>query len=188
MGSKFLLWKISSKRYYELSWHICIILYPIQFITKLFVYWGVIFYVILLCIATPNVNNLKQNESDFCTIQGFCTSKMILSAYMYRKEYSGFLRKVGKLPRYLNEILHQFGANTIVLMSLMFSDSVKRANCRWKQIFRYFIIILHIGIACTIDTMIFRYNYVPSATTKPMTNGLNKSHKMSHANCNQYLP
>ena len=57
MESKFLLWKISSKLYYELSWHICIILYPIQLITKLFVYWGVIFYVILLCITMPNINN-----------------------------------------------------------------------------------------------------------------------------------
>ena len=94
-----------------------LILYPIQLITKPFVYWGVILYVTLLCITTPSVKNLKQNESDFCTIQSFCTSNMILSAYMYRKEYSGFLRKVGKLPRYLNEILHQFGANATVLMS-----------------------------------------------------------------------
>ena len=124
--------------------------------------------------------NLKQNESDFCTIQGFCSSNMILSAYMYRKEYSGFLRKVGKLPRYLNEILHQFGANVTVLMSLMCPNSVKRANCRRKQIFRCFILMLHIGIACATDTTIFRYNYVPSAITKP-------THKMSRANCNQDL-
>ena len=74
MGSKFLLWKILSKLYYELSWYICLILYSIQLITKPFVYWRVVFYVILLCITTPNVKNLKQNESDFCIIQGFYTS------------------------------------------------------------------------------------------------------------------
>ena len=113
---------------------------------------------------------------------------MILSAYMYQKEYSGFIRKVGKLPGYLNEILHQFGANAIVLMSLMCSDSVKRANCRWKQIFHCFIIILHIGIACATNTTFFYYNYVSSAITKPTINGFNKLHKMSHANFNQDLP
>ena len=82
---------------------------------------------------------------------------------------------------YLNEILHQFSANTTVLMSLMCSNSVKRENCRRKQIFRCFIIISHIGIACATDTMIFRYNYVPSTITKP-------THKMSSANYNQDLP
>ena len=134
MGSKFLLWKIVNKLYYELSLHIFLILYPIQLITKPFVYWGVILYLTLLYITTPNVKSLKQNESDSSTIQDFCTSNMILSAYMYRKEYSGFLRKVGKLPRYLNEILHQFGANATVLMSLLCTNSVKKANCREKNL------------------------------------------------------
>ena len=96
-----------------------LILYPIQLITKPFVYWGVILYLTLLYITTPNVKSLKQNESDSSTIQDFCTSNMILSAYMYRKEYSGFLRKLGYLPKCLSEIFHQFGTNAIFLMGLM---------------------------------------------------------------------
>ena len=115
MGSKCLLWKILSKLYYELSWHICIILYPIQLITKPFVYWGVIFYVILLCITTPNIKNLKQNKSDFCTIQGFCTSKIILSAYMYQKNirdsYARWENYQGTSARYFSNLVRMYSFN-----------------------------------------------------------------------------
>ena len=49
-------------------------------------------------------------------------SQKRLSAYIYRKKYSGFLRKLGQLPAHLSERLHQFGINAIYLMELIFSS------------------------------------------------------------------
>ena len=75
MGSKFLLWEMSNKFSAELSLHACSVLCPIQSIAKPLVYWGTIFYVVLLCTMTPNVKKSKEKKVNYCLIQGFCISK-----------------------------------------------------------------------------------------------------------------
>ena len=51
MGIRFVMSKGYNKLHRELLWHGCSILCPLQPIVKPFVYWGVIWYIITICIT-----------------------------------------------------------------------------------------------------------------------------------------
>ena len=53
MGIRYVMSKEYNKVYHKKLWHGRSILYPLQPPAKPFVYWGIIMYMIILCITTP---------------------------------------------------------------------------------------------------------------------------------------
>ena len=154
MGTRFIIWKIYIRAYHEILFYTCNILYLFQPIVKPVVYWEIITYIIILCITTSTVKTKNKNDLNrYWRIQGFSSSKMILSAYMFSKECTGFLQKLGKLPKYILENLHQFGVNAIFLMELMCSKSINKFTYRWGRFPRYSLMIFSlVELTCAPST------------------------------------
>ena len=154
MGTRFIIWKIYIRAYHEILFYTCNILYLFQPIVKPVVYWEIITYIIILCITTSTVKTKNKNDLNrYWRIQGFSSSKMILSAYMFSKEYTGFLQKLGKLPKCVLEKLHQFGVNAIFLMELMCSKSINKFTYRLGRFPRYSLMIFSlVELTCAPST------------------------------------
>ena len=146
MGTKFLVSVGYQKLYHELILYGWSGVYPFQTLLKPFVYWGTVSSILLLCMTTPTIKTpRKTKQLNYLRLQGFCVSRVILSCYMYCKEFSGYLRKVGQLPTCISEDLHRFGTNATYFMGLLCNSSVGKLKCRWKKIFRIGTYILLVG-------------------------------------------
>ena len=153
-GTRFLISVAFQKLYQEILWHSYSITYPFYTLFKLFVYWGTVLFILLICTATPPTKTSRlRREVDYCRLQGFCASKVILSCYMYRRDFSGYLRKLGQLPVYITNKIHMLGSNATYFVEMICKSSVRKLRSRWKNIS---------GVGTAI--LLMQLNSVPNAT------------------------
>ena len=154
MGTRFLISVGFQKLYQEILWHGCSIIYPFYTLFKPFVYWATVFFILLSWTTTPITNIPRiRREVDYCRPQGFCASKVILSFYMYKKEFPGHLCKLGQLPVCITDKLHRSGSNATYFVGMICKSSVRKLRSRWKRIS---------GVGTSI--LLMRLNSIPNAT------------------------
>ena len=61
---------------------------------------------------------------------------------MYRRDFSGYLRKLGQLPACITDKLHMFGSNANYFMGMICKSSVRKLRSRWKRMFSIAAILL----------------------------------------------